>query len=997
MAGEDDLTPTQFLSVSTLAAPGKQISRTSLPEMRNKAVVRMSPRPPEFSILEQEFDPDDDIKGSQANYVKALSLVEELNTGCRTALDDALVLVRLPKSRGLITGLALSSDSTQLAIAYAAAVDNSETEKAASFSPKRMFKGFEQKVKLQAKSKANKHSTLTSLRNFVSHPPAASPTEAPRLQLWEMHPPVCIDEVRNFAGSLQRVVFSPDSTWIVGIEACNVLFFDVANGLSNRHILRHGEQVTSIEFDGVSKNLLSSTRDLNINIWYIPGQINENPVLRYKLDLDRLNPIVMTSFSHSGDENLLLTLSLDGIIRGWHASDEGIGLVPTDQLLVEGVELVGSNRLQNKKPYLATLSPNGGCLAIAHGEGVSLLRKRACIWSYHTPGVGNNILATIKQVYAMEFLKDSPMLLVSYVDGPAELWNVFAGQRAMVFSNCDKELISLSPSWGYATAASAIDNSEVVLRDMGLCTAINEIQSHIGSAQFIASSPDWRWAVSIPFSTSTEETLCFWSLREATIKHVRWTFPHETTIQAEFSEDSRSLVCLSRDLQISIWHVETGTLLKIQLLDKGRLLWEQGKRARSADLGRRFSSEYGPADISTKLYWVAVADVFAGQCAVYVWSVLSGHHIQSLSWLPISPLDLYMAGSSQAPGAIVELAFLPNAGQLALVLGGEVIIFDISTAMAIMKFSLRDAVDTQLIYERVDGKPSFTKPSNFGPLQSSARGLYESLRSSKHLLSIGDDENKLALITRSGSVMIMDLCKQSALSLDVFPGIKASDTGKVIYPALSPDWRMLAIATETGKIAIYEPVQHTLLLMLNAPSGGLCFLAFSGDSQILVAVSSIGYTLLDTVTEHYSAGSFQRSTGVQMRLHISAAHVSSNNCTLVVSTDDGFVYMWDLRHQVLLNEYRGHTGIVDRSRCAQCLPLSRCMRPWPNKCITRFEEQRRLLVNYIWMMVDCYMTALLHARHQPHETTLRFDETSRTAVMRDMERNFPGSLYFGST
>ena len=92
----------------------------------------------------------------------------------------------------------------------------------------------------------------------------------------------------------------------------------------------------------------------------------------------------------------------------------------------------------------------------------------------------------------MRFVRDFTLLLVSYVLGPSELelWNTMTGRRIITLSDCHTQAMPLSGSKLSANVAFVEEVTHPVIWNLDLLVNVDEVQSHLGSAQFIAASPD---------------------------------------------------------------------------------------------------------------------------------------------------------------------------------------------------------------------------------------------------------------------------------------------------------------------------------------------------------------------------------------------------------------------------------------------------------------------------------------------------------------------------
>lgn len=575
-------------------------------------------------------------KARQRDYEYALSVIEAADNVGRIPVRP-LELARIKIGNGPITALALSPDSSRLAVAC-----------------------------------------------------------GKTMQLWATDLPACISTIEIIHGDLKNLRFSPDSKWICGSVSKQALRFDVQSELRMTLLAKHSAVIQSLTITHDSQRLFSVSENGHVGLSFLQADPASNRTIQQKLGGPfsfRPAPILSWLQQPQPDSNdAYVTICQNGKTFVW----DGDSYFPPSYI---GRKLDWhSNETQLPKTIHQTaISSNNAIIALLHSEGLLTLLpgdSDVKLWDEIPNHVRQTRRSPQDQIQNIEFLADPAMLWIAFERGSIALKNLLSGQSIAKLPEGSVQGLCMATSLHSYIVATVSNSVDAVVWDTEPCKTMDEVLSHIGSAAFIAVSHENSWLLSIPYSTTTKETFCLWNMQERKLSQCLPAPRDTTTLLARFSHDSKQILCLSRDFVLSTLDVSTGKLLNGQRLSIKDLTSRYLTRHRSVPLFEPLSISFAchAADISRDLSVVAamvvVEDVHLS-CGIGLWDTESGRQIGFFDWVPIR----LEASAAQAFYPIIsdlstlEITFSSDAKQLAARFGTWITVYDTSTGATLSKLA----------------------------------------------------------------------------------------------------------------------------------------------------------------------------------------------------------------------------------------------------------------------------------------------------------------------
>lgn len=756
------------------------------------------------------------------------------------------------------------------------------------------------------------------------------------LQLWTTDPPVCVHNVEVVQGDLNNVHFSPDSKWICGSAHRLVLLFDVTSALRASTLAKHTAEIHSLTFASDSQCIFSVSQNGDRRKYFFKDGLGKAKKRKNKLGgwLDfQTTPIL--SWLQQGSQDSCeahITMCQNGKYFAWNADKR------TDLLQYTGrtLDWQSNETKVQKTAYLARISPNKTFIMLVHNAGLVLLpglsgnwrnnhKQEEAMWTELKDHARDRRISQMSQKYriqAIDFIADSIILPIAFQGGMVELLNVLSGETIARFREGGTEEMSMATSPNSYCLATVSNSVDVILWDTECCKTMDEALSHIGSADFIAASHDNTWVLSIPYSTTTKETLCLWNVHEADIVHFLPAPQDTTTLLARFSHDSKNLLFLSRDCTLSTLEISSGRLVKTQRLALKGLVSRYLPSAEEEKF-HDFSLACYAADMSPDLAVLAAMVVLEekqAKCAICLWEIASGRQIGFFGWDPVSPISSSLeAGPPNITNLeTLELAFSSDGKQIAAMFGTWITVYDTDTGAKLSELSLKTSSNKRLPCDIVGdalGSFGYRTPSY-------ERKMHTCLNSFKQTLSFSPNGDSLSMSTTEYKLSVWNIdtmrIDNRILQRTFHPPTSTLSGRGLTHPVMSRNWKYEALihnkrefnkegdGINIEEIVVYGPDQYSKRA-LPIPKGSMKLLAFSTDSRLLVAMSSAQFTVWDIAKDDLWQVA-HNSRAFMDKEEVKSIYVSSSPARLFASTSNWLVCVWDLNTGICIKQYQGRPG-----------------------------------------------------------------------------------------
>ena len=253
-------------------------------------------------------------------------------------------------------------------------------------------------------------------------------------------------------------------------------------------------------------------------------------------------------------------------------------------------------------------------------------------------------------------------------------------------------------------------------------------------------------------------------------------------------------------------------------------------------------------------------------------------------------------------GPVSKVIFSPKGDQLAMVVTGDIVVFDTQTLEEL--FTLKNSTQITDISFSMDGNLIASCSDNQtiriwnvadGTLQKSLISQSSGIVS----LDFSPDGNSLAAVSYSGDISIWNLADDSILNSFT----EKTNTGSTIR--YSPDGTLLATGSSDGLLRVFRVSDGSLINTISGDSNNLSGITFSPDGQY-IASSGVTFTRLWFASDGRLMNTFdsQSKTG-------GAVAFSPDGNILAAGAADGMIHLWSVDDLSLLTSLSGHTSDIN--------------------------------------------------------------------------------------
>ena len=343
-------------------------------------------------------------------------------------------------------------------------------------------------------------------------------------------------ELENGSGGLVSLTFSPDGGTLAGatLSPCAIDIWDVASGQLRNVIKGHTHWVWSVAFSPDGKRLVSGSRDGTAKVWALPAQpehllrghthkwnVDWFPISRQVLDFspDGKSIIIpgdgntvnvwdvnnrtklasfnghvqpVTSVAFSGDESLLATGSLAGVVKLWdtETKQELVTLGPDEgHVAVSDLEF----------------SPDGTVLAATRSKDVLLVEvatgREYARLTPHTAEVSSIAFSPDGRTLATACLPKRYDVHMIAINGNVNLWDTATGKHKVRYGPWHdvSHLLSVAFSADGKTLAvgggsgfNPLNFGSAILLDVVTGRELGHLKGHSGYVTSTIFSPDGK-------------------------------------------------------------------------------------------------------------------------------------------------------------------------------------------------------------------------------------------------------------------------------------------------------------------------------------------------------------------------------------------------------------------------------------------------------------------------------------------------------------------------
>ncbi len=630
-------------------------------------------------------------------------------------------------------------------------------------------------------------------------------------------------------------------------------------------VLGHEKYLLDASFSLDGKQILSTSANGTARVWYLSENLLRQlklpaPVSSNQLPAESKIPFTSSRASFSSDEQYILSISTDGIVRVWDISGK---------LLLEIKDSLG-----------ASFSPDGQQIVTASLDGI------ARIWD-----LSGKLLVELKGhqgiVESANFSPDGKFIVTASYDKTAVVWEILDSQtRQVAFLQGHQESVSdanFSPDGKLIVTAS--NDGTAIIWDLSgkLISRLKESEEFV-QAKF---SPDSKLVV----TTSYDNIARVWNISGKLLAELKG---HQDDVnEVSFSPDGKFIVTASEDKSARIWDVS------------GKLLTElKGHQARVR------SASFSP----NSKFIVTISD----DQTVAVWDT-SGKLLAQMQGIPLflinanfSPDSKLIVAASNNSGTVRVWDFLEKTqadfqanqrtarqsnfspdGKLIVTVDGNVRLWDLSGKLL---------VEIKVNGEQL-GSADFS-PDGQRIITTSSSGIARVWDTSGKLLTeLKGHEREIldANFSLDGKLIVTASWDQTARVWDTsgkqLAVLKGHDM-VVLRASFSPDSKhILTIASD-------HPRLWDTSGKLLADFQGVENASFSPDGKYIISVSYGG-----TVRVWDFSG--QQLVGFAINHDdIGSLSFSPDGKQFVTASFDGIVRVWDWSGK-LLAELKGHQGSIE--------------------------------------------------------------------------------------
>ncbi len=225
-------------------------------------------------------------------------------------------------------------------------------------------------------------------------------------------------------------------------------------------------------------------------------------------------------------------------------------------------------------------APSGLRLAVAHGEGVSILSTSTFRERVHLLDLG--------KPRAVAFSADGALVVTGSDDRGVRVWDAATGALLQTFKEHTGEVTSVAFSPNGKMLASGAKDSTVRVWDLTKNVILRVFTEHTNDVNSVAFSPDSKRLA----SGSTDNTVRIWDLGQSQI--IRVLDEHTLYVTAvAFSPDSKLLASGSWDKTVRIWDANMKTVDVQPKFSSNKLINDHSDRVTTvafAPVGKQLAS-----------------------------------------------------------------------------------------------------------------------------------------------------------------------------------------------------------------------------------------------------------------------------------------------------------------------------------------------------------------------------------------------------------------------
>ncbi|KAF9127409.1 hypothetical protein BGW39_005893, partial [Mortierella sp. 14UC] len=528
-----------------------------------------------------------------------------------------------------------------------------------------------------------------------------------------------------------------------------------------------------------------------------------------------------------------------------------------------------------KAVFVATYSPDGTRLAVAQEGAIISIYDTATWMSTHQLDLRRS------RVLCIEFSPDSQQ--IAFGDNNAvQLWN-FASGKPMLYSDCMNGHTNFVRSVAYSPCGkhlvSASRDQKLIIWSVETKQALFTLRDHTDDIVSVKYSPDGRQIV----SGSMDGTVRFWDAATGE-PGVVWTSSQVPVWSLAYSPDGQKVAVGYRDSKIQLWNTSTG-VSSATLVGHTQVVT---------------SLAFSPNGL-----WLASS---SGDQTVKLWDVSAGTLVSTF------PGGAY---------GVKDVAFSMDGQQLAS--GGEdgtVRLWDVnSNELSIVGPLSLSGIRPSVSYS-FDGRAIFSARDDGTLQQWDARtgtpGANSVISSKKLEMFAQSSDGTRFVLSHYGSISLWNC--QTGKAGPCLPG----HVKTITELAYSPCGRWVVAASDkAAQLWDLQDIQeeHLVLDLKDIDGAYISSVAFSpaGAPQLAIADSTGRVHLYDP-----SRGRVVKETRIKETRAGTMAY-SPNGQQLVMGSDGGVVYMWDVLSDepgVKMNERKGKVRCLAYSPCGQWIIIA---------------------------------------------------------------------------